>query len=543
MKNIINKVIIIYIILALVLAAANTTFAAYTIKNGEKEYNLEIVKESSDINLTDKNIEISKAIKNVDVNKKEITLEVKVKNNIKDGGDGAFEDTEVFIMVDENLVNESNNEEYIGNIKTLIDKILKYDSKTKVGIIGIKGTLDSYEITEDGRKVRLQDDEGYIPGSADNAEVIISPSNNLEEISNSLNNMNSQKKNYSVNLQAAVRLANNSFSNNCNKILISTYGRTPRISIGTASIFQASGPTEEEIRISAEYYLNEIVANTKNEMLTLKDNKVSFILLKPPNTSFDMHFYNVESGEHVLDYDGTKHVEDLYGTVEKPVVGKLYDFTPESIDTIITENMYKDVTDILKKNVTQIVFEDYFPDDIINNFKVSMNSNSDNSEIENKIESDKVIKFRVSQLKNKEEASFSYIIKIDDLDNFSLLDKTIQTNSKLQINYISIYGNTEESTITSSPAIRISEVKKQEPSPSPSAKPSPSPSITTKPSPSAVTPSPAPSQQATTTDPTVAQGKLPKAGKTMLIICSLSSLITIAIYLGFKNKEFKDIEL
>ena len=230
----------------------------------------------------------------------------------------------------------------MNDIENLSNNIFRANTKTKIGIIGITGTIRDRSIDENGNMVTGEKDEGMVDGTAENSEIVVELTNNLDIIKNSLQHMNSSKNIYHNNLQAAIRLANRSYSNNVNKILISLYDGVPDIAIGvhsevTYGWFSEYSTAEEGIKAKHENIANY----TRSEIMTLKDSDISFILLRPDDTSYDETWYHTSTGEKLLDFDGSPYVQKLYGTMDNPTYGKMYSFNDTNIDTIITENIYQ----------------------------------------------------------------------------------------------------------------------------------------------------------------------------------------------------------
>ncbi len=183
---------------------------------------------------------ISKEIVDSNVENGEVTIELKINNNKKEQENTEnYENTEIYLMVSENIVNnEETLTNNINNIEKLVTKIFNKNSKTKVGIIGIKGTINDSKLDEEtGKLITGDKDERKVNGSVNDAEIVVGLTNSLDTIKNGLQNMNSSKTKYRANLQAAIRLANKSYSNNTNKILISLYDNVPDIAIGVPGSF------------------------------------------------------------------------------------------------------------------------------------------------------------------------------------------------------------------------------------------------------------------------------------------------------------------
>ena len=177
---------------------------------------------------------ISKTIVDSDSEKGEVTVEVKLSNTSKESvNEKRFDNSEIFIIVPE-YTNAQENEK-LTYVETLAEKIFAKNSKTKIGVIGIQGTISDNSYDEKGNLITGKKDQSGVNGTADNAECIVELTQDISNFKTKLRKMNGEKVIYYPNVQAAIRLAKNSFSDKTNKILISLYDHVPNISIGTNS--------------------------------------------------------------------------------------------------------------------------------------------------------------------------------------------------------------------------------------------------------------------------------------------------------------------
>lgn len=431
------------------------------------ESRLDIIEKSSETKyLENDQGYISKTILDSNAETGEATIELKLFNTKKETEkEEKYENTEIYIMISENTANsEEKMEKWTNNIQNLASKIIKANSKVKIGIIGITGTISDSEVDENGKKIWGEKDEGDVPGKETNAEIVAELTNDVEEIIESIKNMNQSKTKYYTNLQAAIRLANKSYSDNVNKVLISLYDSVPWISIGVKSkvtyggLFSEYSTPEEAVKGKHE----KIARYTKSEILSLKDSNVSFILLRPDDTSYDETWYNITTGEKLLEFDGSPYVKEIYGTKENPTSGKMHEFTDENIDTVIGENIYQDIKELIQQNMYSIKIVDYFPKDITDNFEFSyvgepsVGTASDSIDLENK-----TITWDIDTLKGDEVSTLKYKLKLKDMKNQALLNKTISTNEKVVLTYKDAEDKDYTVTLSSSPKIRLTEIKEK----------------------------------------------------------------------------------
>lgn len=338
--------------------------------------------------------------------------------------------------------------------------------------------------------------------------------------------MNSSKTRYYSNLQAAIKLANSTYSENTNKILISLYDGVPSVAIGVKSQVNTGWLSEYSTMEEAVKGKHEKISTyTRDEILKLKDSNISFILLRPDDTSYDERWYSSSTGEKVLDFDGSPYVKKLYGTIESPTYGKMYSFSDSTIDTIITENIYQDVKKLIQPDMCNVKLVDYFPKDITENFEFSYVGKPSTGAVSDKIDTkNNIIEWDIGILKGNEIATLRYKLKIKDLKNKKLLNKTIATNEKVILTYKDTAEKDYTVTLSSSPKIKLSEVKETE------------------------TNTVGKNEIGTNTvgkndkDSTTAKGILPKAGTIMTITFAIIGIALFSIIAYKKYSNYKDIK-
>lgn len=514
MKKGLNKILTTCFILFIMASMFSNIYAS------DLKTSLNIIQKASETKYLDNNQGyISKTIVDSDEEAGEVTIELKISNIKKQIEEMTkYENTEIYIMVSENIVKETERlQKNINNIEKLVSSILKINSKTKIGIIGIKGTVSSGEEQEDGSMVWDDNDQGEVAGNASNAEIVVELTDNANTLINGIKSMNSSKVRYRTNLQAAIKLSNQSYSNDVNKILISLYDSVPSIAIGVKGNTNYGGwnspyrTPEEAVKAKHE----EIATRTKNEILTLKTSNVSFFMLRPDDTSYDETWYSTTTGEKLLDFDGSPYVQKLYGTIDNPTYGKMYSFNDESINSIITENIYQDVKQVIQQDIKNVKVQDYFPKDITDNFEFSYVGTPNIGKVTNSIDNEtKAITWNIEELKGNEVATLRYNLKIKDMQNKTILSKTISTNEKVELTYKDTNDKEYIVILDSSPKIQLSEVKEGNNATNPP----------------------------TNNDPTIAKGEIPQTGIGVSLFVTIIILFSICIIWYLKFNKLKDIK-
>lgn len=453
---------------------------------------------------------VDEKIVSIDKSKGELTVEVSISNKEDSTSEKKiYENTEIYILVAENIVDDEGKFASYGDyISTLAEKIFDTNQKTKIGIIGMQGTISDRYFDEEGNLLTNENDQITSLGTADNAEVVIRPTDDIDVLKKAFLNMNSSKTSYYNNLQAAIRLANSSYSEECNKILICLYDNIPGISIGTNGqvsfgMFSEYSTLEEAVN----GHNTELVANTKSEILRLKENYVDFILLRPSDTSFDQQWYNITTGKLELDFDGSEYVKDLYGTLENPTYGKMYSLESDTIEKIITENIYSDVMDKASGVMENVNVSITISDLVASNFNVSVLKNNSTNIDNLSITDNKNILCEIKQLDREEVATIRYKLSIKDMNNTNIIDKVLDIHKSFNLKYV----GGDELNVTVSPQIKLSELPA-----------SYNPTTEEK-------------------DPTISEEKYPYTGKIAIGVILLV-VIGMIVFTVKKNIDLKDVK-
>ena len=135
----VTKVMSLAIIFFIIVTSISTVFAV------DIQTELKTVQESSEIKyLENDGGKFSKKLINLNEKKGEATVELTVSNTSKNTSQTKYENTEILAIFDENLVNDTANyEQYLSYLQMITAYVLPKNPNTKVGIIGMKGTIQS----------------------------------------------------------------------------------------------------------------------------------------------------------------------------------------------------------------------------------------------------------------------------------------------------------------------------------------------------------------------------------------------------------------
>lgn len=506
-----SKVVLAITIILVLIGILSTSSLAST------TYQLTIVKKQADIQyLEEKRGYLENSITSIEETTGKVNMTMALHNKkTAQEEELTYENTEIFIMVPVSASQEKKNE-YSTYVETLANKIFEANEKTKIGIIGLKGTIIDMSFDEEGNAIWGENHQGDVEGTVNDGEIVVNLTNQTSALTNGIKNMNPEETQYYINLQAAIRLAKNSYSENVNKILISLYDNVPSIAIGVENQVSYGGVTPYDTLEEAVVAKHEkIVSYTKSEILSLQEENIDFILLRPEDTSFDQDWYDKESGQLNYEFDGSPYVQELYGTLENPTYGKMYSLDNNSLETIVTEYIYQDVMEEVGTSLTSVIVKPYFSQKILENFDISFeeNANIDISTLE-----EGYITWNVGNLENGKSSEIHYTLTMKNIEKSELLNQEIPITDKVEVSYVNYADTQKNATITTSPLIQLIEKEEIE-----------------EPNANQNTNTPA-------TDDTVAPGTIPQAGATMTIWLGVSLVLFTAIIGYMKLRKMKDIQ-
>lgn len=389
-----------------------------------------------------------KKIISSDLKNHEITLQLKVSNDsVKEVPTG-----ELMLVIDSS---DSMNESISGSTKTrkdlvlesankLVENLLKINDKTlKIGVV-------SFSSTEDQTK----------NGSAEDSQKICDLSNNLKDLQTKISSI--EGTGHRTNLDAGLQLAKSSFtSEENNKYLIVLTDGVPNLSVGI-----------NEYSCSAE---DKIIENTVKTFKSFdKDVEIITLLtgISDEEATAVQSYENDEAGEPVLKTYSYKYIIDhVFGTEEKPTIGKFYYITDAEIEETITNKIYADLVPV-EKILKDIKVVDYFPQYIVDNFEMKYVEGIDTTNVSSEIDKEtNSITWNIKELKAGESATIQYTLKLKDEFDEKIIGEVLNTNQKVDINFKDPDGKDQTKTTDMTPTIKLTAVPVEKPQEKPKEEP------------------------------------------------------------------------
>ena len=241
------------------------------------------------------------------------------------------------------------------------------------------------------------------------ANVLQNLTNNKEQLLNACDNFAKQSASGDTNMIAGINLAKSSFTASANnKILI----------LLTDGLPSSNG---------------QAVKNS------LKDEKVYIIT-------------TLVGLENAKDTEKTT-INDIFGSAENPVANKFYNISDSEIEQTIVNNIYDKIVEDFQSSITNINIQDYFPQEIIDNFDISTKNPSKGSVSKEK----DYILWNIPEIKSSETVSLEYVLKLKEKYDKSIINKIIDTNKKVEFKYNDFKNNSQTKTMEDSPQIKVKE--------------------------------------------------------------------------------------
>ena len=392
-----------------------------TISNAAyKDVTMSVVEEPTATINFGTNSTVERSVISKDLENKEITLQLKVTNNetnLKPTGELMLVIDNSKSMLDKVSDTKTREELVLESAQTLITNLLKDNSELKIGVVSFSTNSD---VTKEG--------------TAEDAKLISNLTNDSSKLKTAISNIQSDGPR--TNLQAGISLAKSQFTDKTDKV-------------HKYIIVLTDGVPNVAIDYDKNYYSDDVISKTKTELQSLSEITDNIYIM----------LTGIKNGDSVASPSTKTYnqiIESIFGTEEKATIGNFYYIADDKItDTIST--IYKSLLPI-SQSFTNIIVKDYFTDEIVKNFDFSYVKNPNFGTISSKIDTaTNSITWNIPELKAGETAIVQYKLKLKENYDDNIINKVLNTNSKLDLSYTdsSNATNTKSSDIT--PKVKLTE--------------------------------------------------------------------------------------
>lgn len=365
---------------------------------------------------------VERSIISKDLENKEITIQLKVTNaekSLKPTGEIMLVIDNSKSMLDSVTADKTREDLVIDSAKTLITNLLEDNEKLKIGVV-------SFSTNSDVSK----------EGTIEDAKLISELTNDSESLISSFSNIKYDGPR--TDLDAGISLAKKHFTdeaNNSHKYVIVLSDGVPNVAID----------------YDKNYYSNDVISKTKTKLQSLSSvtNNVIVMLTGISNGT-------TVASPSTKTYD--EIIEEIFGTVEKPTIGKFYYIKDDKIEDTIKNNIYNDLLPV-SQTITDITVTDYFSDEIVKNFTFSYVKDPNIGTISPEIDkSNNSITWIIPELKSGETATVQYKLKLNNNYDNAIIDKVFNTNSNLEVTYTDYSDTTDTKSSDVTPKLKLTEV-------------------------------------------------------------------------------------
>ncbi len=371
---------------------------------------------------------VERSVLSKDLKNKEIVLQLKVINNeksLKPTGEIMLIIDNSKSMSDEVSKGVTREDLVIDSAKTLIKNLLEDNTKLKIGVVSFSTNVDVSK-----------------EGTIEDAKIVSELTNDTDYLLSSVSNI--EYTGPKTDLDAGINLAKQYFTNttdNSHKYVIVLSDGVPNVSLNFDT-----------------YFSDTVVSTTKSTLQSLSKvaNNVIVMLtgIKDGNAT----------PSYIESYTGTRRtyneiIAEVFGTQQKPTIGKFYNITDDKIEETIKTDIYKDLLPI-SQSLKDIKVMDYFTKEIVDNFDFSYVKNPNYGEISPAIDkATNSITWNIPELKSGETAIVQYKLKLKTNYDEKIVDKILNTNSKLDVSFTNTSSKTETKTSDITPKLKLTEPK------------------------------------------------------------------------------------
>ena len=413
------------IILLILMTMATNVFAA-------TEVTMEIVEDNVCTIDLNEDCTFEKKIVDSDLTKHTVTLQLKITNNSQ----VLIPTGELMLVIDSSqsmdtiVEGETTRKDLVLNsANKLVESLLKVNpTSLKIGVVTFS---TSSEKNEDGF---------LITGTEADAQKVCDFSNDLSVLTSKISAIEGTGQ--YTNLDSGLQLAAQQFSSeNTNKYMIILTDGLPNLAIGYNDLVSYDG-------------LTDVINQTKSTLTSLENIDVVTML-----TGIDDEEAIIRmTGSNTYTYGQV--INAVFGTEDAPTVGKFYNIDDTEIEQTITNKIYNDLLPI-EKSLKDITIIDYIPQYIADNFNVSINK--DSIELSAIISSDsRTITWNLDELAPGESKALKFDLVLKDEFDETIIDKILDTNEKVDVNYNDFDGTDKSETSDVTPKIRLVAVPQEE---------------------------------------------------------------------------------
>ena len=422
-------------IFLIIILLANISFASYS------TVTMSVVEEPICTIPLGEHSKFEKKLVSKDVNNKEVTIQLQATNE----EESELPDAEIVLVIDNSLSMKEKTSSGLprsdiikSSAKTLVTNLLKNSNKLKIGVVSFSTSSEKNE-------------EGYVTlGTTKDATVLSTLSTDVKTLTTAIDNITYAEPGTSsfTNLEAGLELGDALFTSDFD--LLPTDKKDKKDENNKYLIVLTDGIPNVILNQNAVKYDENTITATKAKYNSILSSGTKVITM----------LTGIADGEEKIggvNYTFNQYIEQIWGTHSNPSNGEFYYITDDIIEKTITEDIYNSLVPKQKilKNITIV---DYFPAEIIKNFDFAYVSEANMGSISSKVDTkNNSITWTIPELANGQTATVQYKLKLKENFDNSIVNKVLNTNQKVDVDYTDLNNAKQTKTSDVSPKIKLTE--------------------------------------------------------------------------------------
>ncbi len=411
------------IIFLLIIMITTTVFASAK----ATDVSMQVVEDNVCTIKLNEDSEFEKKMIEYDLTKHQVTLQLKVANNSKN----VIPSGEMMLVID----SSSSMDEIVSGTTTRKDLVLNSANKLVEELLKANPTSLKIGVTtfSTGNE---KDSNGYlITGTEADAQKVCDFTNDVSTLTSKISAIKGTGQ--YTDLDAGLKLAKSQFTNdNTNKYMIILTDGLPNLAVGNNDLVTYDG-------------LTKIIAQTKSTLTSLNNVDVYTMLTGISNEDGT---FRVEGTNK---YTYGQVIQEVFGTEQNPTKGKFYKIQDNEIEQTITNKIRNELLPV-ENALEDITVIDYFPQYMVDNFEMTYVDGIDVSNVSSKIDAEtNSITWNLAKLEAGQTATIQYKLTLKDEFDETIIDKVLDTNQKVDVEYKDFDGQTKSQTSEVTPKIKL----------------------------------------------------------------------------------------
>lgn len=338
----------------------------------------------------------------------------------------AAKPAEVFLVIDNSnsmttsvATGLSRREAVLNSANLLVDKLFTANAQLKVGVVSFS-SLDS--------------SKGETEGTINDSTLVSNLTDSKETVKSAISSI--PANGLRTNIDAGLTRASDNFT--------TTKG------INRYIVLLSDGVPNNDTKGNFSSYTETVIDNTVSTIESIRKKGITMIGA--------MIGLNGSSSIPTTSYTYATYAEAIFGTEGNSTLNSYYNIpsTKDEIEATIVEKIYKDIVIAIDNTLKNFQVKDYFPQEIIDNFKFEHVTDPNIGKVTAKVDTkDNSITWTIPELKEGQTAKLSYKLTLKENYNKEIIDKVLPTNAKVDITGEDSDGKKYEKSSKDSPKVKV----------------------------------------------------------------------------------------